>query len=385
MMNGSLKRLIALALLLGAAPALADEDLPIGGIGSLSGGATDWGVATQRGVQLAIDQVNEKGGIKIGDKVYKPRFIMYDDQYSGQGGATAATRLVNADKVKFILGPIGTQAVMSALSVTTPAKVLAFTDGFSPRILTPDSKYNYRISATTKEFAPPIVAWMKKAYPQAKKIAIIAPSDATGQQVVPVLVDAYKAAGFEVSFNERFERGMADFTPLLTRMMIQGVDILDLDSNAPAEAGLMLKQARQLGFTGPIVQIGGPSVEENIAIAGALAEDFITFDFFDPTTDAGKAYLTAYKAKYSGTMSPWAPVMYNGATILFEAMKRAQSLDVEAVQAVLPKLGDFQTIFGPVKWGGKDIYGIDHQLMINFLILQVKKGKPEIVSRVSTN
>jgi branched-chain amino acid transport system substrate-binding protein len=376
--------LLPIALALGAGSALAQEDLPIGAIGSLSGGATDWGVATQRGVQLAIDQINEKGGIKIGDKAYKPRLIMYDDAYSGQGGATAATRLVNADKVKFILGPIGTPPVMSALSVTNPAKVLQFTDGFSPRILTPNSTYNYRISVTTKEFAPPIIAHLKKTFPNAKKVGIIAPSDATGQQVVPILTDAYTKAGLDVSFSEKYERGTADFTPLLTRMMVSGVDILDLDSNAPAEAGLMLKQARQLGFKGTIVQIGGPSIEENMAVAGPLAEGFITFDFFDPSTELGKAYLTAYKAKYSGTMSTWAPVMYNGAQILFEAIRRAQSLEVEKVQAELPKMGDFETIFGPVKWGGKESYGIDHQLMVSFLILQVKNGKVETVAKVDT-
>ena len=367
-----------------ASSAFSAEDLPIGAIGSLSGGGTDWGVATQRGVQLAIDEVNAAGGLKVGSKDYTPRLIMYDDQYSSQGGATAATRLVNADKVKFILGPIGTPAVLGALSVTAPAKVLVLSDGFSPKILTPQSTYNYRISVTTKEFAPPIIAWLKKTYPEAKKVALIGPSDAVGQQVIPILKDSYKAAGFDVTFSETYERGTVDFTPLLTRMLAQKIDIFDLDSNAPAEAGLLLKQARQVGFKGKIVQIGGPSIEENMAVAGPLAEGFISFNFFDAVTPASKKFADAYAKKYGDVMSTWCPVMYNGTKILLEAMRRAKSTDVDAVKAEFTKMSDFDSLLGPVQWGGQDTYGINHQLMIDFIIEQVKNGKVERVTKVST-
>jgi branched-chain amino acid transport system substrate-binding protein len=377
--------LAAIGYLAFAGAAFAGEDLPIGAIGSLSGGATDWGVATQRGVQLAIDEINAAGGLVVGGKTYTPRLIIYDDTYSGQGGSTAATRLVNADKVKYILGPIGTPAVLGALSVTKPAKVLTMHDGFSPKVLPPDSEYNYRISVTTKEFAPPIIDWLKKQFPSARKIALIGPSDATGQQVIPILTDAYKAAGFDIPFSEKYERGLSDFSPLLTRMMAQEVDILDLDSNAPAEAGLLLKQARQLGFKGQIVQIGGPSIEENVAIAGPLAEGFISFNFFDVENPLGKKFYDEYMKKYGGTMSPWCPVMYNGARILMEAIKRSGSVEVDKIREEFAKMTDYDTIFGKVKWGGKEAYGIDHQLMINFIIQQVKDGKAVNVAKVSAN
>jgi branched-chain amino acid transport system substrate-binding protein len=361
-------------------PAAAATDLVIGGIGSLSGGATDWGVATQRGVQLAIDALG--GELKVGSQTYTPRLVMYDDVYSGQGGATAATRLVNADGAKFILGPIGTPAILGALAVTTPAKVLVMTDGFSPRILTPQSLYNYRISITTQEFAPPMVRWLKQAQPNARRVAVIGPSDATGQQIIPIVEKAYRDEGFEIAFSEKYERGsVSDFSPLLTRMIVARVDVLELNSNAPAESGLLLKQARQMGFRGTVIQMGGPSIEENMAVAGPLAEGFVTFDFLDSESPRGKAFVDAYRAKYSGTISTWAPVMFNGAQLMFEAMRRAGSLEVDAVKAALDGLDGYETIFGPARWGGQAAYGINHQLMINFNILQVRNGR---VARVAT-
>ena len=134
-------------LVCGAAGGHAQEVLKIGGVGPLSGGGTAWGLAAQRGIQLAIDDLNAAGGFKAEGKTYKLELIMYDDQYTGQGGKAAAERLVNQDKVKFIIGPVGSPPALGVISVTNPAKVLALTDGYAPQILkndTPDT-YNFRI------------------------------------------------------------------------------------------------------------------------------------------------------------------------------------------------------------------------------------------------
>ena len=91
----------------GATVAPAQETLKIGGIGPLSGGGTAWGLAAQRGMEIAIEEINAGGGFKSGGKTYKLELLMYDDQYTGAGGKAAAERLVNQDNVKFIVGPVG--------------------------------------------------------------------------------------------------------------------------------------------------------------------------------------------------------------------------------------------------------------------------------------
>ncbi|MBO0757345.1 MAG: ABC transporter substrate-binding protein, partial [Bradyrhizobiaceae bacterium] len=264
---------VAVALFVCAGVAAAQEELKIGAIGSLSGGGTAWGLALQRGVTLAIDDVAKRGGLKIGDKTYMPKLIMYDDQYTATGGKTAAERLVNLDKVKYIIGPFGSPAVLSSLVVTTPNKVLQLSNGYAPAILKNDagSPYNFRVMNSNTEFGPAMIKWLHAKYPNIKKVALVAPNDAVGQAVLPTLVEAYKANGIEV-WTDMYERGTKEFGPLLTRMIAQNVDLFDLNSNAPGEAGLLLKQARQAGFDKMIWQVGGPSVEEIIAVAGPLAE-----------------------------------------------------------------------------------------------------------------
>lgn len=383
-MLNKLKALTCIAALALSSGVMAQEELKIGGIGSLSGGGTAWGIALQRGVQMAIDEVNAAGGLKVGDKTYKPRLVMFDDQYTAAGGRLAADRLINVEKTKFIIGPIGSPSVLGAVAVTSPASVLMLSNGFAPAILKNEAKspYNFRAMNSTLEFGPAMVKWYRENFPTIKKVALIAPNDAVGQAVVPLIEKIYRDNGFEV-WKEMFDRGSKEFTPLVTRMMAQGVDLLDLGSNAPGDAGLLLKQARQAGFKGKIWQAGGPSVDEIMDIAGPLAEGFISFNVFDFSMPEAQKFLATYRAKYGdGVMNAQAPGWYNAALNMFESMRRAGSLDVTKVRDALKNLDGYDAgLFGPARWGGMSDYGVDHQLLLRFWIVEVKDGK--IITRAA--
>lgn len=364
------------------------EELKIGAVGSLSGGGTAWGIATQRGVDLAIDEVMAQGGLKVGNKTYKPKLVMYDDAYTGQGGTTAATRLVNEDKVKYIIGPIGSPAVLGVINVTNPAKVLVFDDGFSPKILSPNGTYNFRVSLTTFEFGPPIAKWLRQKYANAKTVAMIYPNDEIGQTIVPMLGKAYEANGFQLVFNESYERGkIKDFAPLLTRMLSQKVDIFELNSNAPGEAGLLVKQARQLGYQGVIIQSGGPGIEEVVKVAGDLANGFLSYDIFDAKDPGVTKFVSAYQAKWKEPINAYAPIMYNSAKLLFEALTKAGDVnDTDKIRAAVEALEGQDTLFGKVKWVGDQPpfpYGIKHQLLTNFYISEVKNGAYAPIEKIT--
>lgn len=383
-MLNKLKALTCIAALALSSGIMAQEELKIGGIGSLSGGGTAWGIALQRGVQMAIDEVNAAGGLKVGDKTYKPRLVMFDDQYTAAGGRLAADRLINVEKTKFIIGPIGSPSVLGAVAVTSPASVLMLSNGFAPAILKNEAKspYNFRAMNSTLEFGPAMVKWYRENFPTIKKVALIAPNDAVGQAVVPLIEKIYRDNGFEV-WKEMFDRGSKEFTPLVTRMMAQGVDLLDLGSNAPGDAGLLLKQARQAGFKGKIWQAGGPSVDEIMDIAGPLAEGFVSFNVFDFSMPEAQKFLATYRAKYGdGVMNAQAPGWYNAALNMFESMRRAGSLDVTKVRDALKNLDGYDAgLFGPARWGGMSDYGVDHQLLLRFWIVEVKDGK--IITRAA--
>jgi branched-chain amino acid transport system substrate-binding protein len=200
--------------------------------------------------------------------------------------------------------------------------------------------------------------------------------------VLPALAKVYAANGFN-TWIEMFDRGAQEFTPLMTRMMAQNVDALDLNSNSPGDAGLLLKQARQTGFKGKIWQIGGPSVEEIMQVGGPLAEGFLSLEIFNPSDPAFQKFIAAYHVKWSGVMNSQAPLWNNAAEMLFEALRRAGSPEVDKVRDAVAGLGGYDPgLYGPVVWGGLAEYGVDHQQLLPFWISEVKNGKEVIVDTV---
>jgi branched-chain amino acid transport system substrate-binding protein len=368
----------AALMVAGLGSAQAQETLKIGGVGPLSGGGTAWGLAAQRGMEIAIEEINAAGGVKAEGKTYKLQLVMYDDQYTGAGGKAAAERLVNQDKVKFIIGPVGSPPALGVISVTNPAKVIALTNGYAPQILKNDTKdpYNFRIYPTNIEFGPPLIKWLKENAPEVKKVGMLAPNDAVGQSVAGALAEDYRKQGFEVSL-ELFERGIKEFTPLILRMMAQKVDAFEFDGNSPGDAGLMLKQIRQAGFKGKVIQIGGPGSDEIIEIAGAAAEGFLSYGVFDWDTPAGRKLRPIYEQKYGkGIINQFMPAFYHTVFLLVDAIKRADSTDTDKVRDALDAMNGFDAgIYGPVKWAGKDSYGVNRQLMFTYYLAEVKDGK----------
>ena len=367
------------AMLVGAfATAQAQDVLKIGGVGPLSGGGTAWGLAAQRGMEIAIEEINAGGGVKAGGKTYKLELVMYDDQYTGAGGKAAAERLVNQDNVKFIIGPVGSPPALGVISVTNPAKVIALTNGYAPQILKNDTKdpYNFRIYPTNIEFGPPLIKWLKENAPEVKKVALLAPNDAVGQSVAGALAEDYRKQGFETVL-ELFERGIKEFTPLILRMMAQKVDAFEFDGNSPGDAGLMLKQIRQAGFKGRVIQIGGPGSDEIMEIAGPAAEGFLSYGVFDWDTPAGQRLRPIYEKKYGkGIINQFMPAFYHTVFLLMDAIKRADSIDTTKVRDSLDAMNGFDAgIYGPVKWTGKESYGVNRQLLFTYYLSEVKGGK----------
>jgi branched-chain amino acid transport system substrate-binding protein len=362
----------------GLATAQAQDVLKIGGVGPLSGGGTAWGLAAQRGIELAIDDINAAGGFKAGGKTYQLQLIMYDDQYTGAGGKAAAERLVNQDKVKYIIGPVGSPPALGLISVTNPAKVLAMTNGYAPGVLKNDypDPYNFRLYNTNLEFGPPLIKWIKDNVPAIKKVALLAPNDAVGQSVAGPLAEDYRKQGFEVVL-ELFERGIKEFTPLILRMMAQKVDAFEFDGNSPGDAGLMLKQIRQAGFKGHVMQVGGPAIDEIMEIAGPAAEGFLSYDLFDWDTPIGKKLRAAYEKKYGkGIINVFMPAFYHCVYLVVEAIKRADSIETDKVRTAMETTSGYDAgIYGPIKWVGKETYGVNRQLMLPYYFSEVKDGK----------
>jgi len=370
---------MAAALPIGAAQA---ETLKIGALVTLSGAGAAWGQGMMNAGQIAADQVNAQGGLEVGGKKYQVEIVAYDDKYQAAEGVTVANRLVFEDKVKYIIGPVGSAVVLAIQPITEKNKVILLTLGFTSKALEAGKPYTFRPNVTTAEISQPQINWMVKNF-TIKKVGVLFPNDETGQQAARDLEAAYGKAGAELPVKEFFERDRVDFVPLLTRMIARDVDTIELGVNSPATAGLIVRQARELGFEGRIVRTGGPATQEIINVAGKeAAEGMMVHTPLDPTLPSLKTYVDLYAAKYKHPLNGFSPAFYDGTRMLFEAMRRAGTVeDTDKVRLEMEKITNFDGALGVLNWTGKEAYGINHQLNAPFFVAEVKDGKEVIRAR----
>jgi len=382
-MKAHAPQFLAAALLGGLAlGASAQETLKIGALVTLSGPGAAWGQAMKNAAELAADKVNAAGGLDVAGRKYKVEIVAYDDKYQAGEAVTVANRLVFEDKVKYLIGPTGSAPTLAVQPITEKNQVLTSTLGFTNKALSPDKPFSFRPVITTYEIADPQIAWLVKQH-GVKKAGGLFPNDESGQVIARDLEAAYKRAGGELSAKEFFERERVDFVPLLTRMLARGIDTIELDGNSPGTAGLIAKQARELGFKGKIVRTGGPATAEIVNVAGKeVSEGMMVHAVLDASQPAMQEYIASYTAKYKVAPNGFSPSYYDFTNMLFESMRRAGTVsDSAKVAQELGKLSNFEGVLGKLSWTGKESYGTDHQLAVPFYVAEIRNGVEVVRAR----
>jgi branched-chain amino acid transport system substrate-binding protein len=381
----TLVTLLSMAGFVWAAAVTAQTDtLKIGVVSALSGPGSEWGLAQDGGIKIAAMEANAKGGLKVGNKTYKIEVISYDDTYKAALAVSGATRLIEQDKVKFIVGPVGSASLLAVKPLYEKNKILAIIGAYTEKALDKDTKYMYRGFPTQVEFVGPIVQWLKKNRPALKTVAQIDPNDETGWFSQKLLKEHYEGGGYKIVSSELFERSLKDFQPVLTRILATKPDIIELGTTPPGTAGLVMRQARELGFKGQFVKIGGPGVPQIVAAAGKeFAEGLICYAAADMTTKNYKDLEAQYAKVLKPPMNEFVVYFYDGARMLLNAMQKAGTVeDTDKIRAALEKQAPYKGIQGTIRWGGKKDYGSDHQILTPIFIGSIKNGEQVIIGRM---
>jgi branched-chain amino acid transport system substrate-binding protein len=388
-MKLALKRtLMALVSVAGMAWATAvsaqTDVLKIGVVSALTGPGSEWGTAQEGGARIAAMEVNANGGLKVGGKSYKVEVIAYDDQYKLAAAVTGATRLIEQDKVKYVVGPMGSAGVLAVEPLYEKNKVLAIIGSWSDKALTKDTKYVFRGFPTLIELGRPMVQWVRKNRPELKTIADINPNDESGWSAQRILKERYLEAGFKIVASELVERNTKDFQPVMTKILASNPDVIDLSSMPPGGAGLIMRQSRELGYKGPFLKIGGPGTQQIVAAAGKeYAEGLIVYAAADPDAPAYKNLEAQYAKVMKPPMNSFTVYFYDSVHQLFDAMQAAGTVeDTDKVVAAMEKLTPYKGIQGEIRWTGQKEYGANRQIATPIFVGVIKDGEEKIVGRV---
>jgi branched-chain amino acid transport system substrate-binding protein len=235
-------------------------------------------------------------------------------------------------------------------------------------------------------------AWADAVIKQALKyfkiqsVALIAPNDQGGTDIVSVDEVAYKDNGIKTS-SEYYQRGTTKFAPIITRILAANPDAVDTASSPPGDAGVIVKQLRLAGFTGPIGRNGGPGTAEILRVCGGIdvLKDFYWYEAQPPNTPQMRAIDEEYK-KLLGKDQTFGTSMWSnlpGARMTLKAIEVAGTTDdVQKVADALRHLPVDDPNMGKGVWSGQKQFGIAQELMFPFGVGIIKDGKEVGVTRV---
>jgi len=356
----------------------AQKELKVGAIFPLSGRGATWGMAAQKAITVKQKEVNARGGLKVGGDTYGIEIIWEDDKYNAASGRMAAEKLVNRDRVKFILGSQSSAVILAVQPITEANKILFLVNSYAREVLSPDKPYTFRMVLTSNEILQGMYPWMTKTYPDFKNVALVEPNDATGWSIEKDCKRIAEQNRFQIVFSQFYERGTSDFYPLLNKLLVAHPDFVDFTGAAPGDQALIVKQLRELGYKGKT--FAGTTIDptEFCKIAGIQnSEGHIsnTHDLLGAYSTGGqKKYFDDYIAIYGKPFDPVTPKYHVYLDILVQAIEKSGSLDPAKAKDVMEKIDEWMTIFGPAKFGGKEYYGIKRQIVTPVYISEVIKG-----------
>ncbi|MFH1241823.1 MAG: ABC transporter substrate-binding protein [Pseudomonadota bacterium] len=361
-----------------AAPPKA-KTLKIGAIISMTGFASASEMLIWEGVQLFEQWINEQGGITIKGQPYLIKFIAEDGQSSADGAVAAATKLVYDHGVKFLVGPVMPFMVVASGSVTEPAKVIrvALYNCYMPAEYGPKTPYTFIANDTTVDFMTPNMQYLKEAYPKAKTIAVLTPDDGAPPYLEPLFREKAKAEGLELLGFVLWSLDTQDFTPVTVKALATKPDSLFLINGWPIHMGSMLKAAREMGFTGPVLACHEDPYDIREVAGRQASTDFYTHNIAIDSpemTPMIKEIAKRGKAKY-GRTSPTHVWGWSPSWSVVQAIEAAQSLDPTVVKDSWEKMASIQTPYGTGKMGGKKTYGINHTVSAPMPLAGLKGGE----------
>jgi branched-chain amino acid transport system substrate-binding protein len=383
-----MKGLTIRTLVLSAAIALsgaanAQETLKLGVIADLSGAAAVWGQAVQGGVELAAKEANAAGGLKVAGKTYKVEVIAYDDQYQAAKAVTAANRLIDQDGVKFVMGTFSSAGALATKPIMEERKVINFVGAYSKKVLDPNTKFVYRAISTPTEFIGPMLTWLREKRPKnLARVALMNPNDEAGWDGQELQESVYPKYQFTVVGKELYERSVKDFQPTLTRILAANPDLIELGTSAPVTAGLIVRQARDMGYKGQFIKIGGPGPRQIVAGAGKeAAEGVINYMYADEADPTYQRINADFKKQYGHDMDGMLINFYDATKALLAAIEKAGTVtDTEKVVVALNQIMPFKAVAGgEIKLSGKGTYGVDHQIYTPTYIGVIQNGEPKVV------
>lgn len=365
--------------------------ITVGSAISLTGKYSTAGGHAKAGYDFAVKKIMDNGGVKVAGKCYNFKIIYYDDESKGDRGATLAERLINQDKVQYMLGPYSSGLTKAIAPITEKYKIpMVEAEGASRSLFNKGYKYIFAVLSTSEQYLASAVSLAadvakKQGKPASSvKVAVAVENDPFSLDIRAGVKGDAKKFGMKVVIDEKLPRDLSDMAPILNKVKLLKPDLLVVSGHSKG-AATAVRQVAEMKVKVPMFAITHCESANVTGKFGKAAEGVLcatqwaeTLSYKDPLFGTAAAFNKEFKAKvpaYAHKKVPYQAAQAVAAVyVLKDAFERAGSLDKEKLRQALTKT-KLKTFYGNIQFS-KAGNNIGKPMVLR----QIQNGKYKVVA-----
>ncbi len=339
--------------------------IKVGAMMPLTGDAAVWGQSMKQGFDLAVEEINSKGGV-LGKKI---QLLYEDDQCKPDQGVSVAQKMANVDKVPVIVGTCCSNVALAVIPILEKAKVVLISPGSSSPKLTGAGQYFFRNwpsdlleALFTGEFAYNRLNF--------QKLAILYVNNEYGLGLKDNFKKRFQELGGSIVDEESYEQEATDYRTQLTKIKAKNPDAIYLPGY-PRELARICVQAKEMKIKSQLLSCSAFKEPEIIKTAGNAAEGVLfadaSYDPNDPDPNV-QAFVKSYKAKYNAEPPIFVATSYDALMMVAKSIEEGGTSG-EGIKNAMAKIKDFPGV------SGKTTIDENHDVIKESRMSMVKNGK----------
>ncbi len=321
------------------------NEILIGEYGSLTGTTANFGMSVKNGIDMAVDEVNAGGGV-LGKKV---RVIVEDDQGKPEEAQTVVTRLITRDRVVAVLGEVSSSRSLAAAPVCQQNRIPMITPSSTNPRVTQVGNYIFRVC-----FIDPFQGYVMARFAantlKLTDVAVLRDiKNDYSVGLADVFIENFTKMGGRIVADESYSEGDNDFSAQITLLKSKSPQAIFIPGYY-TEAGLIARQARNQGITVPLLGGDGWDSGSLWEIGGEALNDCYYsshYSYKDPSPVV-QSFVTKYNERFKQLPDTNAVLGYDAACLLFDAFRRAGSVEPMRVRDALAATQAFTGVTGKI-------------------------------------
>jgi branched-chain amino acid transport system substrate-binding protein len=361
---------LAMALITSGCGAKSEQEVRLGINAELTGSKPTVGDSCKKAMELLAAQVNQDGGLKVGDKKIPLKLYVEDNEDKAESAAAAAQKLISQNNVLAIIGPNASGNAIPAARICEDNGVIMISPWSTNPKTTEGKKYIFR-SCFIDDFQGQVMAKFARQDLKATTAAVLYDvASEYNKGIAEFFKQFFEADGGRVVAFASYTTGDKDFSSQLTTIKAASPQVLFLP-NYYNEVPLQVKQARNQGLTCAIIGSDSWGSQELLTLGGKDLEGafFSTHYAQDIATPKAQKFISEFEAKYGKKPDDVAALTYDAGMLLCNAVSQAGSLDRTKVRDALAQVTEFEGVTGKMAFKGQG------DPVKSAVILQVQDGQ----------